>query len=76
MRIIDFLIHYTQAEELCVICDPWRIATVWIDHEDLFIRYLSSELRNKIVVKDEWKTLETKSADGTRLEVPAHYIYI
>ena len=50
MRIIDFLIRYTQVEELCVICDPWRIATAWIDHEDLFIRYLSSELRNKIVV--------------------------
>ena len=76
MKLCDFLLYKTKAEELCVICNPWRIATVWIDHEDLFIGCLSTELRHKEVIKDTWEPLETRDAAGNKAYVMAHYIYI
>ena len=53
MRLAEFLRYETKATELCVICDPWRVAIFWIDHEDLFLRYVHPDFRNKYVVKDE-----------------------
>ena len=76
MTLKEFLLHHTQAEELCVICDPWRVATVWIDHEDLFIGYVHKKLREANVIKDEWDSLEVVLDNGYHMNIPAHYIYV
>ena len=76
MKLKDFLLHRTKAKELCVICNPWRIATVWIDHKDLFIHYVDSRLKESEVINDEWDSLETALDNGCRIYIQAHYIYI
>lgn len=72
----EYLRYCTKATELCVICDPWRIATAWIDHEDLFLGYMDRKLLNREVYRTEWETLEIVDEDEKRLEIPVHYIYL
>ena len=76
MSLLEFLLHKTRAEELCVICNPWKVATVWIDHEDLFIYYINQGLKEAKVVKDEWKPLVITLDNGYRTYIQAHYIYV
>lgn len=76
MKLRDFLLYKTKAEELCVICNPWRVAAVWIDHEDLFIGYVNHSLKEAKVIKDEWKPLETTLDNGASMYIQAHYIYV
>lgn len=76
MKLYEFLRYKTRAEELCVICDPWRVAAVWIDHEDLFLRYVHPDLCGKEVIKDDWAQLETKTDKNETAYIDAHYIYI
>ena len=77
MKLIDFLLYKTHAEELCIICvNGWRTAAVWIDHEDLFTRYVHHDLWNLPVIRDEWESLETCNNELSRVYVMAHYIYV
>lgn len=76
MNLKEFLLTKTRAEELCMICDPWRVAAVWIDHEDLFLNHVDLELACKEVEKDEWETLPICLDNGTRMTILAHSIYI
>ena len=76
MKLSEFLLYHTQAEELCVICNPWIVASVWIDHEDLFIGYVNAGLKKATVVKDEWNPLVITSDNGTHMSILAHYIYV
>ena len=76
MKLYEFLLHKTRAEELCVICNPWIVATVWIDHEDLFIGYLNKGLKEAKVIKDDWRSLVITLDNGTRMYIQAHYIYV
>lgn len=77
MQLGKFLLTQTQARELCVITQGgWITATFFIDHEDLFVRYLHPELYNATVKSDHWDTLSIVSADGSRIEIPAHHIEV
>lgn len=76
MRLSEFLRYETKATELCIICNPWRVATFWIDHEDLFLRYVHPDLRNKYVVDNKWGRLETIDKNGNVIYIDAHYVFI
>lgn len=75
MKLSEFLLHHTQAKELCVICDcGYIIDTCWIDHEDLF--HIQPRLRDKQIKRHEWDYLPTVNKNGTEVKIPCHYIYI
>ena len=77
MTLIDFLLHETQALELCAICEGgWVVATVWVDHEDLFASNVHPKLRERYVDCDKWDTLLTVNSKGEKVTVPCHYIYL
>ena len=77
MPLIEFLLHHTQARELCVITDGgWINATFFIDHEDLFTRYLHPDLHKAKVKSHHWDTLPVVDGKGNRVEIPAHFIEI
>lgn len=76
MNLAQFLLHHTQTNELCVICEPWIVAAVWIDSEDNFIHYINSGLKDARVIKDEWKSLTITSDNGTHISILAHYVYV
>ena len=75
--LTDFLLHHTQARELCVITiGGWINATFFIDHEDLFARYIHTDLRDRPVKSHHWETLSIVDAAGKSGEIPAHFIEI
>lgn len=75
MTLSKFLHYETQCYELCIIKDcGWRVASFWIDDEDLFARHLSSELAKKEVIKHYWGEQMIVDQDGTKYYVPCHYI--
>lgn len=75
MKLSEFLLKKTQALELCVIRESgWIVASYYIDHEDLFDRYLSHELRNMEVKGDQWGVINIKLKDGKVIQIPCHYI--
>lgn len=77
INLLEFLLHHTQARELCVITiGGWINATVFIDHEDLFTRYLDKELASKAVKAHKWETLSIVNAVGKPVEIPAHFIEV
>lgn len=77
ISLIDFLLYKTQTNELVAVSfGRWVQAIFYVDHEDLFARFVHPELRNKIVLYDEWKTLKVKDADGNLSEIPCRYIYL
>ena len=77
MKLIDFLLHETEVDELCLICDPYVISTVWIDNEDLFAKYIHPDLRYKEVKSWKYGDLPVKSFDGKyNKDVTSRYIYI
>lgn len=77
MSLIDFLFHHVHAKELCVICvEGFIMATVYIDYEDRFVKYLSRDFDSMVVVKNEWKPLLITLDNGYDMHIQAHYIYL
>lgn len=80
MTLREFLKDHTEAIELCVICNPYRIAAFWIDYEDQFLSYVDKALLDSEVQWDEWDRLEIVDkgglVNGKIIEVPAHYIML
>lgn len=75
MKLSEFLLHKTQALELCVIReDGWIVAEYYIDHEDLFCRHASPKLGDLEVKGDEWDTITIRDKDGYAVEIPCHFI--
>lgn len=73
MRVQDFCLKKTQAKELCVFRDQgWIVGATWIDYEDLFI--ISHDIRDGVVISDEWGTLPIITEYGDKMEIPCHYI--
>lgn len=73
----EFLLYHTQCYELCVVrLDGWIVATFWIDDEDLFAKYISQELANKVVQSDCWKDFPSVDYAGSKRFFPAHFIDI
>lgn len=77
IKLSDFLLHHTQARELCAITmGGWINATFFIDHEDLFIHYLHPDLREKTVKSERWETLPIVDQSGKSVDVPCHFIEV
>lgn len=73
--VYEFCRNKTEATELVVICDGgWRVATVWIDYEDIF--QIPEKLRNKTVLSDKWEKLPIVDNDGNKTEILAHHLYV
>lgn len=73
MTVLDFCKHKTKATEICVIRERgWRVATVWIDYEDIFM--LPDKLIDKKVKSDEWGTIQICDMNNYKTEIPCHYI--
>lgn len=77
MPLSEFLLHHTQARELCAITmGGWINATFFIDHEDLFIRYLHPDLSKATVKSDRWETLPIVDGRGNKMDIPCHFIEV
>ena len=77
MTLIEFLRTKTNANELCVICDGgWIVASFWIDHEDLFCRYVDYELGSKPIRRAYWDYLPIVNENNASIKIPCHYIDI
>lgn len=75
MKLSEFLLKKTQALELCVIRESgWIVATYFIDHEDLFDRYLDNRLGNMEVKKDKWDYLTIVNENGAKIQIWCHFI--
>lgn len=75
MTLSEFLLKKTQVLELCVIRDGgWIVASFYIDHEDLFARFLDNTLSRMVVNGDEWGVINTTYKDGKVIQIPCHYI--
>ena len=75
MKLKDFLLHQTEAMELCVIRDGgWIVATAWIDNEDLFDRYIQKRLLEREIKSDKWDYLPIVNENNACIKVPCHYI--
>ena len=58
MKLKDFLMTKTHADQLCIIRDHgWRIAAAYIDSEDLFLSGLHPDLLNTEVIGSIWGSL-------------------
>jgi hypothetical protein len=67
--------------ELCAICEGgWVVATVWIDHEDLFM--IPTELMGREVDYTKWDELTVRGKEkpdgryGDTMRIPCRYIYL
>lgn len=77
MPLSEFLLKHTQTGELCVITiGGWTNATFFIDHEDLFVRYIHGDLRCATVKSHHWDTLSIVDAQKKPVEIPCHYIEV
>lgn len=75
MTLREFLKTQTNPCELCVIRDcGWIVATVWIDHEDLFVRYLSEGLEYSEVEKHWWGDIAIVNENNAKIRIPCHYV--
>ena len=75
MKLGEFLLHKTNTMELCAITDGgWVVATAWIDHEDLFMRYIPTNLASKPVKRDYWDYLTIVNENNTSIKIPFHFI--
>lgn len=71
----EFLIHRTQALQLCTIrSSGWIEGTTWIDYEDLFINSLDKDTLDRKVESYEMGTLKVLDADGNKVDVPCMHI--
>ncbi len=48
------------------------VGATWIDYEDLFM--ISHDIRDGVVISDEWGTLPIVTEHGDKMEIPCHYI--
>ena len=77
MTLYEFLRTKTNVKELCVIRDGgWIYATFWIDHEDLFCRYIHKNLIDRKVKEDSWDYLSIVNENNACIKIPCHYIDI
>ena len=77
MPLSEFLLKHTNSRELCVITiGGWINATFFIDHEDLFARYIHKDLEKATVKFHHWDTLSIVDSQNNSIEVPAHFIEI
>ena len=77
MPLCEFLLHHTKARSLCVITiGGWINATFFIDHEDLFARYLHPDLQRATVKSHRWETLPVVDATGKSSDIPAYFIEV
>lgn len=75
VTVIDFLLHQTNARELCAIRENgYIVAMFWIDNEDLFCRYMNKELGKRKVKLDCWDYIPIVNANNACIKVPCHYI--
>ncbi len=75
MKLKQFLLHETQVGELCVITDcGWKVASCWIDSEDLFA--IPERYSNREVKEDRWGKLAVTTQEGNTVKVPCHYIEV
>lgn len=75
MKLGEFLRTKTNAMELCAITNGgWVVATVWIDHEDIFIGLIPTTLASKPVKRDYWDYLTIVNENNTSIKVPCHFI--
>lgn len=72
MRVQDFCLKKTQAKELCVFRDQGWLLEQHVDYEDLFM--ISHDIRDGVVISDEWGTLPIVTEHGDKMEIPCHYI--
>ena len=72
-RLTDFLLHKTNALELCAITENhWIKAVCYIDHEDLF--HIPPDFANRAVKSEEWNYLTIVDKDGNKMQIPCHCI--
>lgn len=65
MELGEFLLHKTKVRTLVHIKeDGWNAGVALIDHEDLFIRGISSDLLDKEVKGYKWSTMEHITEHG------------
>ena len=77
MLLEDFLLNKTEAKTLCSITENgWIISTVFIDYEDLFMRYMDSKLLKKEVKEIKWKTLTIVNSSDHSCVIPCLSIEI
>ena len=77
VNLREFLLHHAQSRELCVITiGGWINATVFVDHEDLFTRYLDKELAARTVKSHKWDYLHIVDAAGNPVVAAAHFIEV
>lgn len=75
MTLRYFLLHKTLPLELCAICEGgWVVATVWIDHEDLF--HIPPNLADREVKGDKWDYIPVVNRHNACIKIPCHYIDI
>lgn len=73
----EYLKHHTRTRELCMIMDSgYPAQAVWIDYEDLFIRYCDSNLIKTKVKKASWDWLTICNENGAESKIRCHFIDI
>lgn len=77
MLLKDFLLKKTKAQTLCSITENgYIISTVYIDYEDLFMRYMNPELLKKEVKEIKWISLTIADSGGYLHLIPCLSIEI
>ena len=77
MLLGDFLLNETKAKTLCLITENgYIISTVFIDYEDLFMRYVNPELLKKEVIGNKWDALPIVNRDDNSVLIPCLSIEI
>ena len=75
MKLSEFLLHKTNAHELCVIRDGgWIVATAWIDSEDLLDRYIDNKILDREVRSNTWDYLPVVNENNASIKIPCHHI--
>ena len=75
MILREFLRNNTRTRELCVIRDSgYKIATCWIDYEDLFM--IPERLIDKEVLGFEWGHIDICDEYGFITQAKCRYIDI
>lgn len=73
MTVREFCLRHTQVGELCVIRDSgYILAVAFIDYEDLFT--IHPNISGKKIKSTEWGYLNITNEDGSKKEIPCHYI--
>ena len=77
MLLKDFLLKKVKAQTLCSITENgYIISTVYIDYEDLFMRYMDSKLLKKEVKEIKWISLTIVTSSDHSCVIPCLSIEI